>query len=102
MHGMKRPIDLLQYKAQTFFSLAVFVLACLVATFLIEQERDRLFLDLRNQTLMQAASILAQLESGLSSDIYLANGLLGYISASTSSRLAPGPTQSALAAIYRS
>ncbi len=101
MHGMKRPIDLLQYKAQAFFSLAVFVLACLLATFLIEQERDRLFLDLRNQTLMQAASIRAQLESGLSSDIYLANGLLGYISASTSPRLAPGPTQSALAAIYR-
>lgn len=96
---MKRPLDMLQYKPQAFFSLAIFALGCLLATYLIEQERERLFLELRNLTLMQAASIRAQVESGLSSDIYLANGLLGYISATQ--RLESGPTQNALAAVFR-
>lgn len=97
----RRASDKLQRKTQTFIALAVFALVYLLGEFIIAQESNRLFLDLRNQTLMQAASVRARVESELSSDIYLANGLLGYISATAPLKLPPGPTQNALAAVYR-
>lgn len=88
-----------QRRALAAIALGTFLLISLFAEYTIRQEGERLAASLRNQTLLQAASVRARIESELNAQLYLANGLSGYVTATAT--LEPLATEQALNAVFR-
>jgi len=81
------------------WSLAVFVLLSAGVTYNIDVERELLRQELRTEVTRKATTLVSQLESELNANIFLANGLIGHITADPN--VHDGEINTALRTLYK-